>query len=76
MIELVKTECFGAHGLVLIEGDSVWLTFSRPWWDIFEQVRWFLTSGKERIVLLRVDEGEHRVRVRAKRIAKMYVKLG
>jgi hypothetical protein len=76
MTEIIRTESRKAHGLILIENESVWITFSSPWWNVFEQIRWFLTKGKERVMLLKIDNENHRVRVRAKRIAKTFARIG
>lgn len=73
--EIIRTNSYSAHNLVLVEGDAVWLTFCRPWWDLIEQLRWRLTPGRRRFVLLRIDGG-HRVRVEAKRISRSYMRLG
>jgi len=76
MIEIVSTQEYSLHGLVLIDPQgAVWQTFSRPWWDLKAQVKHFLTSGTRRTVLLRKTDGT-KAQVMAVKLAPRHVKIG
>ncbi len=75
-IELVRTEAYAVSGMVLLNGEEAWLTFSAPWWDLAGWFRWWLMSGRKTWLLVRPDDGKPRVRVRAVRLTRKYLRIG
>ena len=75
-LEISETEAFHVDGLALItRKDAVWVTFSRPWWDLAAWLWWFLFPGRKKWVKVLLGSGE-RVRIRAVRVADRFVRLG
>ncbi len=76
MNEVIETREYATHNSVIIRGDEVWLTYERPWWDVVEAIRWWLTPGKESFVFLSIRGQSSRAMVRAKRISRTHIRIG
>lgn len=75
-IEIVERQLHDMDGLALIDvKGAVWLTFSRPWWDLSAYLWWWLTNGTKKWIFLRGHMG-HRVRVQAVLLSDRHVRLG
>jgi hypothetical protein len=76
MIEIVDAATLAHDGLIVIDEDSaVWRTFAPSPGDVVSWLWWWLAPGKRASLLLRGKDGR-RTRVRAKRIARTYVRIG
>lgn len=75
-IEIVERQSHDMDGLALIDvKGAVWLTFSRPWWDLSAHFWWWLTNGTKKWIFLRHHRG-YRVRVQAVLLSDRHVRLG
>lgn len=74
MIEIVHTDAWHVHGLVLIKDGAAWWTFARPWWDLASWLWWALTPGRKQWVMIR-SQGKC-VRVRSVRLAPSTLRVG
>jgi hypothetical protein len=74
-VDIVEVRSAKAHRLTLIDKEGrVWLTFSRPWWDIASWFWWFLSPGAKRWIILR-REGK-KTRVRAMKMSDASYRIG
>jgi hypothetical protein len=73
-LELVEMNAYPVHGMAVLFGQEVWLTFSRPWWDFASWFWYWLAPGKRKWLLVRKDG--QRVRVRAVRVSKRIITVG
>lgn len=81
MIEIVNQAELRHDSLVVLDKqDNVWLTFSQSPFAILSWIRWWLMPGKKSWIFLNVKEGRGslptKVRVRAVRISRSYVRIG
>lgn len=75
MNEVVGLADFTHDGIVVIDQkDAVWMTHSFEWWDLAARIRWLLTPGKRSWIVLNTKTGK--IRVKAVRIARSYMRLG
>lgn len=73
VVELDGNDC---TGIAMSDSENrVWVTFSRPWWDIASWLWFWLMPGSIKMVLLRKRNGE-RVRIRAKQISSRLIRVG
>lgn len=76
-IEIVRTESVHVSGIAVLNGkDEVWITFGAPWWDLFAWLRWWLTPNPKAWLLVNSKGQGARIRVRAYRAARQYVRAG
>lgn len=74
-IEIVGNADDEQDRLIFIsDSDSVWITFARPWWAVAAWLWWWLTPGSKK--WLQVSTDGKKVRLRAVRIARKYVRIG
>lgn len=75
-VEIVESRAVRLHRVAIVDRHGhVWVTFSRPWWDLAAWAAFWLMPGKRDWVLLRRRNGR-RARVRAVRIAREHVRGG
>lgn len=73
-VDIIEKRSYSVHGIALLEKDNVWLSFSKPWWDVKSWLWWWLTPGQKKIMLIRKNNRVHRVRV--VRITKELLRMG
>lgn len=73
-VNIVERTGHSVHGLALLEMDSVWLSFSRPWWDLRAWLWWLLSPGEKKWMLIRKNGRIHRIR--AVRLTKNLLRIG
>lgn len=75
-IEIVERQSHEMDGLGLLDiSGAVWLTFSRPWWDLSAWFWWWLTNGPKKWIFLR-SPGGNRIRIQAVCLSTRHVRLG
>jgi hypothetical protein len=73
IVELDASDC---TGIAMTDSDGrIWVTFSRPWWDIASWLWFWLMPGETKWVMLKKRSGTF-VRIRAKQIASQLVRVG
>ena len=74
-VDIVEARAFAVNGTVLVDKEGqVWLTFAARWSDVGAWVRWWLTPGTKKWVLIKKNERKYRIR--AVRLSKAVVYLG
>ena len=74
-VEIIHTDAMRVHGLAIMTGDEVWLTFGHPWWNLQAWLWYWLTPGKKAWVQVNTRKNG-RIRVRAVRLAKSHIRAG
>lgn len=74
-MDIVETKAFAASGMVLVDREGhVWHTFYAEWHEVGAWIRWYLTPGVKKWVM--IAKNNKKYRVRAVRLSKSVIYLG